>query len=397
MIIPYTKLPSFSAPLRSLRGNLQVKRAEGAWQSPILPARRGHGLLQPTGLDNFCVSAIIYFLESREFLKAARMDSQKQKTVCRRGRRCKKEPFMKKMGKFVGIIAVLLIIGGMVSCDMEAKPEDQIQITFTGLPAKADNNFAFIGLLPALPASATEEPNIVAISSALKKITGGNATGYMEFANEKGKAFGKNDNYYIAIQIYSNEAGTGEPIYSGWTSEKQKVDKGPNTYAANKLIPDIEDYFYEPPSTFFGTYTGTGATDTTVETIVFNATTFRISDNSAITNPYLNFTIQDFEEVAVNSSYAEYTTAFKFTGKITDASPSSGSNSYIGSTKTAPGTTASDINTTVFHMYIYAKGSGSGFTFVRTAFTKQSDWITADKTDVITKADNTTARVYTKQ
>jgi len=63
-----------------------------------------------------------------------------------------------------------------------------------------------------------------------------------------------------------------------------------------------------------------------------------------------------------------YTDAFKFSGRITEAT--SGTNSLYGS-QTAPGFSQADItNGTVATMFIYYKGEGSSFTFIRTAFTK---------------------------
>lgn len=303
---------------------------------------------------------------------------------------------MKNIFKFLGIFTILVMIGFVLSCETEADPEDQITITITGLPTNANNTYAIMGLWG---------PDLKAQGPLPRKIANNAVTNEMVFAagDNKGKAFGEAGSYKLSLQIYT-KASTSDSdsklLYDSSTTSNLAIKKGANTFTVTQLHldDDIDDAFkgYEPPETFFGTYTGAGA-QTYTETILFGPTQFRISDNSETSNPYLDFYIESWDDASVPGDYSAYNKGYKFTGKIVGASPLSGTNTYINSDKTAPGTSSSDVKADKsgpeFHMYIYTAGSGSSFTFIRTSFVKTGN---TDSTTAITQT-NGNLRVYTKR
>ncbi|MDR0302994.1 MAG: hypothetical protein LBI04_11880 [Treponema sp.] len=133
----------------------------------------------------------------------------------------------------------------------------------------------------------------------------------------------------------------------------------------------------EPIEEFTGTYTTTYASSqaggSTTETVKIALKSFKISDS---TGASLDFSVDNWEVVKdIPAAASDYTDGFKFTGKITAAEPQSGADSYIGSTKTAPGFVAGDIGNTEAWMYIYFNydknaEAGNKYTFVRSPFSK---------------------------
>jgi len=311
---------------------------------------------------------------------------------------------MKNIGKIVGIIAILAVIGFMAGCQLEVDPDDQVSITVNSLPNGANGLFTLMYL------SSNGVDYDIAITSALRGIFNGSTTNNMKYPpghKNEGKAFGEEGNYYVILAVYDSEtpSSASTPKYTGRTTDKVKITKGGNIVAASKFTPTISDSTFpttptppvgKPPSAFYGTYTGNGAKAGTTETIELTETTFKISDDEKAppNSDFLTFVILDWADAAVPSTYSEYTKGYKFTGYIGDGRPNE---TYIYGTQTAPSFNQSDItNKTRCHMYIYTKGEGTSFTFIRTVFSKESG---TDNTTAITNgtAPNTTLRVFTKK
>jgi len=294
---------------------------------------------------------------------------------------------MKNLVKVFGIIAVIAVIGLAVSC--EAAPEDQILVTFTGIPDAFNGKYATVSLV--------KDNAIVAIGYP-KKINGGTVNDaemlVAEEGSKQGTIFDKDGNYHVSL-VVSDDEEVEAIRYSGITTSPKALVKGSNTFGVDTLRPDITKAAGGTPAEdFFGTYTGTGYKTGVIETIVFTETSFKISDDENTPNDYLDFTITKWDNATVPDSYKDtYTIAYKFTGKITAGKPvtNSGDKISIYGTATAPGFSQSDIdNGTVCHMYIYCKGSGGEFEFIRTTFTKED--ADTDVTDAV--AGN---RVFTKK
>jgi hypothetical protein len=291
---------------------------------------------------------------------------------------------MKNAIKVVGIIAMLAVIGLISSCEVD--PEDQVMITITGIPAAFNDSYAMVLLCN------SQDGGDAVAGSFYKRITGGQVSNVeMLDAKDTKKAFGKNGNYHVALDINSAQNGEGSDLYTGITTSKKSVVKGENTYNTELFYPDIIDYAGAPSLNNFGIYTTTYSGIT--ETIELSATSFYIKDDSngaGNTPDDLTFTITSWEEATPPAAIAAtYPKAYKFGGKITAAS--SDGDDYIPSPKTAPGFADSDINVTTCYMYIYFNGETGSITFVRTAFTKSATVVP----DVVTGSDSAN-RVYTK-
>jgi hypothetical protein len=131
------------------------------------------------------------------------------------------------------------------------------------------------------------------------------------------------------------------------------------------------------------------------ETIVLSETSFKISDNSATPNPYLIFKINEWGDANVPATYSNqgYTVGYKLSGKLVEADPTSGIDSYINSSKTAPSTTASDVKADgsgpSFHIYIYYNEEDESF--IRTTFINDN---ATDNTGAVTRGSDNILSVY---
>jgi len=315
---------------------------------------------------------------------------------------------MKNMRRILGVIATVAVIGLVAGCLTEADPEDQVIISFTGFPSKANNNY-FVRMY----LSEEKVSNVKILANGGEKAerirsnTGTNAMLIVD-GSDKGKAFGKAGSYYVNLSIFSGSDDiTGTPVFSDWTTNKLAIGKGRNSFELLDIqvgFGDVVDYFDfvdAPDDDFFGTYTGAGF-GTATETISFTNETFRISDNSGDGGKenFLAFTIQKWDNAEVPAEFkTAYPIGYKFTGIITDGFQINNTSTagFIYGDQTAPGFTQSDItNKTLCHMYIYTNGTGSSFTFVRSVFSKEGG---TDKKDVVktSTAATGTARVYTKK
>jgi len=288
---------------------------------------------------------------------------------------------MKNLVKVFGIIAVIAVIGLAVSC--EADPEDQIIVTITEIPAGFEGKWATVSLVK------TDGKTPVAAAYP-EKIKGGNASGCgMNDISDMTKIFDKDDNYFILLIIHDSESDIENSLYEGVTKSYKTLVKGDNPFPASDFRPDIGDFVAAPPPDFFGTYTAVGYVSTITETIEFQSTTFEISDattaTGAATGDYLKFEIEKWDAAEVPADYSTYTTAYKFTGKITDGKPK---DTFVYGTQTAPGFTETDFNSTSCHMYIYCNGSGDTFEFIRTTFTKDTDTTNANEKKAVTTGQN---------
>jgi len=318
---------------------------------------------------------------------------------------------MKNITKFLGIIAAVAVIGFVTGCG-EPDPDDRIEINITGLPSNADGLYADVSLYSAK--DTTVSP--VARSSAVRLITGNTARGEMVTFEGGQTNFAKEGPYFVRLEVYE-DAEKNTRLKDYITASNVSIVKGTNGILASRFQPEpvASDFPAKavvlpnaPAETFFGiykvTYTGTVGNNTSatvVETIDFAQTTFKISDDTDDgVDDHLYFDISKWDEVTVPTPHnSTYDKGYKFTGKITSAEAkkvtgTAGSTStYLYGSKTAPGFLASDINTTTCKMYIYTKGSGNSFTFIRTTFVKDSDTAVPAP---ITGNDGTTVRVYTK-
>ena len=312
---------------------------------------------------------------------------------------------MKNIGKIVGIIAILAVIGLMMGCELEADPDDQINVTVSGLQSGAN------GLFTKMYLSTDGTQPDVAVTSAPRIVANGSSTNKMVFPDghkNAGKAFGEEGSYFLILKVYATEAATGTPIYDGKSDGKVKFSKGGNTVASTNFKPTIKDDTFpstptpppqEPDQDFWGTFTGVGYKDSVIETIVFTKTTFRVSDDekSGTNQDFLEFSITKWESVDVPQQYENIAMkGYKFTGKITGGKEvqSTGNTTYIYGTGTAPGFTQADINNTVCHMYIFTNGSGARYSVFRTVFSKETG---TDNKTIVTKEDKTTPREYQKK
>jgi len=161
------------------------------------------------------------------------------------------------------------------------------------------------------------------------------------------------------------------------------------------------------PSINYGTYTtqytsGQQAKNIT-ETIELTETQFLIYDDDVgtteATRDFIKFKITKWEQATVptEATYATYTGAYKFTGKII------GARGYIPASaqaKTAPGFTFNDVKADATGpdawMFIYFKtNADSSITFIRTPFSKEGNVVV--NSDIVTNANNNSPpRVYTK-
>jgi len=313
---------------------------------------------------------------------------------------------MKNLKKFLGIIAILAMIGAVLSCETEAKPDDQIVVVITGLPEGANDRYGFIALGKDTPTQFHANGN------AVVRITGSKVRNEMIFSNDvggagakKGDAFGSEGAYYLILSIYTSQSADGAPLYVGYTPSAKSFKKGTNTFDISEITfdKDITDFFSKPGATDFGTYkttyTNTGGTSIT-ETVVLSATEFKISDTAVSgSNPdQLTFKIEKWESAAVPSGLTGYTGAYKFTGRILSQK------NYVPSGKTAPeasgftnATVAADVKAdgtgTECWMYVYFKGETGSITFVRSAFSKTGG---TENKAIVTDGSNAN-RVYTKQ
>jgi hypothetical protein len=170
--------------------------------------------------------------------------------------------------------------------------------------------------------------------------------------------------------------------------------------------PDLED-----EATYFGTYATTYTQNgvTYVETIVFDETYFKISDDTKKTDgtlagDHLTFAIKDWDkDVETPASYSsKYPYAFKFIGTITEASPiKNDAPTNIYGTQTAPGLAQSDITSaTPLYMLLYFDYQDGEITFVRTRFNKVTGGSTENETVVLWAGTDATTkdndRVYKK-
>jgi len=294
---------------------------------------------------------------------------------------------MKNIGKIVGIIAILAVIGLMTGCELEADPDDQISITVSGLPSGANNLFTKMYL-------STDGINQdVAVTSGARIVANGSSTNKMVFPEghkNAGLAFGEEGDYKVILRVYDTEnpSSTTTPKYGGYTLDKIKFSKGGNTVVAAKFSPTITNETFpstttpppaEPSQDFWGTFTGPAYADNYIETIELTKTTFRVSDNekTGANQEFLEFTIQNWASVDVPREYENIAMkGYKFTGIITNGKPISPTGTTqdpaIYGTGTAPGFTQADINTTVCHMYIFTNGSGGNYSLYRSVFSKET-------------------------
>jgi len=137
---------------------------------------------------------------------------------------------------------------------------------------------------------------------------------------------------------------------------------------------------WTPDDGFFGTYEA--QYNSLIETIVFEKDKFTISDdsktNGVLNGDFLEFAIEYFDEITniPDDFKTDYPKGFVFKGKITDAKPiaaDTATNKNIYGNQTGPNLSQSDINKTYLKMFIYYNDSGTKFTFIRTAFVKDSD------------------------
>jgi len=319
---------------------------------------------------------------------------------------------MKNLIKVLGIIAMFAVIG-LGSCEVD--PEDQVQITITGIPAAADGLYAFFAL-----SSSTSLDKLDALSDSNNKIASGKLTTLM--VDDKNKAFGKEGSYYIIIFIHDNvitSSNLNITKYTFMNFSKKPITKGPNSFAAIDFkTPDqsatmadafktADEIAKEKVATFLGNYSvkywnmAADASDTTGRkelTEKINLTTdtrFYIEDDSAGTGAnkdYLEFTITKWNESTTPDAYkAAYPNAFKFEGKIVTQKGFCGNDSQTG--KGISATEAPGLECT---MYLYFSDDGK---FVRTPFTKKGA-TTEDTSIVVNYTTGTGAnapRVYTKQ
>lgn len=314
---------------------------------------------------------------------------------------------MKNIGKFLGIIAAVAVIGLAVGCG-EPDPEDRIEISITGLPTTAnDGFFAVLSLENASGASVARSTRDVAV-----KISGSTAKGEMaEFKNGSWINFADADSYIIGLEVYDNETDLtdGHRVYRGKTRSNQAVVKGSNAYSADLFSPSIDAGAFQsskpPAANNFGTYTGAGYTTGVTETIVLAQNAFQVSDNSKAAGTVqdsLNFRIDRWEEIPTASLPADatsggYTGGYKFTGKMTATTTG-----YIPSTQTAPNFTADDVKADGSGpdcwMSIYFKGETGSITFIRTPFSKAGSVNEGlVRSNPVAPANVGAVRVYTKQ
>jgi len=281
---------------------------------------------------------------------------------------------MKNMRRILGVIAMVAVIGLVAGCLTEADPEDQVIISFTEFPTKA--NAFFIRLV--LTDELTTNEKILATggdtAARIRNNTGTNAM-LINDGGDAGKAFGKAGSYYVHMYIYETAAITGDVVYYGHTKSKLPIGKGQNTFPLSAdarigLYDEIEELFAlveAPDENFFGIYTGAGYGDGVIETINFtDVATFRISDSSGTGGQqnYLAFTIQKWDSAEVPAEYrTAYPIGYKFTGIITGGFQinNNTTGSFIYGSQTAPNFSQTDIdNKTPCHMYIVTTTSSSG-------------------------------------
>jgi hypothetical protein len=311
--------------------------------------------------------------------------------------------------KVFGIIAMIAVIGLVFSCGGgdEASPDDQIKVTVDNLPDVANDKYAVLALL----SGTVTDPKVAAQALTTRKIVGNKVTSamfYPEGHKDAGKAFAEKGNYRVLLVIYPDEFMVQEEMYTGRTTTADPAEKGATVKCGgDEFSPNLGDALAaytppaEPPKTFFGIYTGQGITAKITETINFTKTSFDIEDDEFPDDKdFLKFTITEWNTAEVPTKYAkDYNVAYKFTGKITDAKPKNTTGAgYLYGSKTAPGFKQEDIdNETSCHMFIYAKVSGTSFTFIRTTFTKDDNTTNASEKDAITSGTGTAGdlRVYT--
>jgi hypothetical protein len=124
---------------------------------------------------------------------------------------------------------------------------------------------------------------------------------------------------------------------------------------------------------------------------------FQIMDNDLSVpgvHDILDFAISKWEPIDTPDKYKTvYPYAFKITGKVMNAYPQGGGGTpYLYGTKTAPGFTASDLNSTECWMYLYFNYTRfkEEISLIRTAFSKAGNL----NENVIIDTNNNLARVY---
>jgi len=310
---------------------------------------------------------------------------------------------MKNLIKVLGIIAMFAVIG-LGSCEVDE--EEQTSITVTGIPAAFNGKYAYVGVSDAIDGSNIRELSLP------KQIANGTVSQLLLLsAKDKKAATAKNG--YIKLNIDSQEDLNGATLYSGVTRGVKTLGEG------NKSVDATEDFFpsigdaakkyiddntpkgpdYTKEETFFGKYTTTYTTNTEgtiTETIEFNETSFKLSDVSTMAGKggdSLTFNITSWDKTVTTpqENAGAYPYAFKFTGKITQAT--SGYIPASEQSKTAPGFGTADINVEGVYMYLYFTGTGTSFTFVRSPFSNTAH---PNGNAPVTGADNA-LRVYTRQ
>lgn len=308
---------------------------------------------------------------------------------------------MKNMFKTLGIIVILAIILSVAGC--AADPEDQVEITITGIPSGANGNYAYIALISA------KKTDLIAHADSNNEISGGKVSSLMLDANNQ--IFDKEGSYKLAVFIYKDVI-TDENLndaYSFYTRSPVAIKKGNNTFDTTNLKNEAEwtmDKIFgsdaaKEAAKFAGTYITTYKTSSNapssssiVETIVLAEDSFVISDNTSSADE-LKFSIREWDYASTPDVYSDaYPYALSFKGKITESSAG-----YYGtSSQTGKGITVSDIKKDGSGpdcwMYLYFNDDGK---FIRTPFTKSG--AAENKTVVLhwTSPAGAPLRVYEKQ
>ena len=282
--------------------------------------------------------------------------------------------------------------------------DEQTLITITGIPAGFEGKYATV---------------IVSADSSFEKILGqsypkiiknGQAMGIPLYGEKREPVIVKQG--YIVLAI-STDAKFEDQLYVGITDMVIRLGEGTFEIGASRFMPDITQAAQpntpheNKPAANYGTYTtqytsGQQAKNIT-ETIELTETQFLIYDDDVgtteATRDFIKFKITKWEQATVptEATYATYTGAYKFTGKII------GARGYIPASaqaKTAPGFTIDDVKADGTGpdawMFIYFKtNADSSITFIRTPFSKEGNVVV--NSDIVTNANNNSPpRVYTK-